>query len=274
MIARVAGTQLRYEAEGRGPAVLFLHAFPLGLFMWDAQAAALRADHTVVRFDCRGFGSSPPGDGLLTMERIADDGAALLDHLDVERAVVAGCSMGGYAALAFVRRHADRLRGLVLQDTRAAADGEDARKNRALLGEKVLSEGAGAAAEAFLPRLVGATTQRENPALVESLRARIQATSPRGIRDALAGLAARADSTPTLREIRVPTLVVCGEEDVLTPPAEARALQAAIPGSRLALVPGAGHLANLEQPEAFNAALRGFLARLPGRGASAPERLA
>ena len=116
---RANRTTLHFRDEGEGDILLFLHAFPLGLVMWDAQAAALRADHTVVRFDCRGFGASPPGDGLLTMERIADDAAALLDQLDIERAVVCGCSMGGYAAFAFARLHATRLRGLVLQDTRA-----------------------------------------------------------------------------------------------------------------------------------------------------------
>ena len=103
--AKIAGTELAYAASGKGPAVLFLHAFPLGLFMWEAQAVALEATHTVVRFDDRGFGDTPVGDGLLTMERIADDAAALLDHLGISQAVVAGCSMGGYATLAFARRH-------------------------------------------------------------------------------------------------------------------------------------------------------------------------
>lgn len=262
MKARIAGTDLHYETAGRGPAVLFLHAFPLNLGMWDAQAEALRSTHQVIRFDDRGFGASPPGDGLLTMERIADDAAALLDYLEVSKAVVCGCSMGGYAAFAFVRRHADRLRGLVLQDTRAGADGEEARRNRAVLAERVLKEGAAAAAEAFVPRLLGETTHKERPTLVARLQETILATSPRGIADALAGLAARADSVPTLREIRVPTLVVCGEEDVLTPVADAEALQRAIAGSRLAVIPKAGHLANLEQPVAFNEALRQFLTAL------------
>lgn len=259
MKARIAGAEIAYEVRGSGPVLVFLHAFPLGLFMWDAQAEALAAQHTVVRFDCRGFGASPPGDGLLTMERIADDAAALLDHLGLSRAVVAGCSMGGYAALAFARRHPDRLRGLVLQDTRAGADAEEARRARAELAERVLREGAAAAAEAFLPRLVGETTRRENPELVERLRAAILSTSPRGIADALAGLAARADSTPFLREIRVPTLVVCGAEDVITPPSEAESIQRAVPGARLEVVPRAGHLANLERPEAYEAVLRRFL---------------
>ena len=141
----VGGGELAYAVSGDGPALLLLHAFPLGLFMWDAQAEALAARHRVIRFDARGFGGSDSSQGPLTMERIADDAAALLDQLGVSRAVVGGCSMGGYAALAFVRRHPQRLAGLVLQDTRAGADSEEARAGRATLAAKVLAEGASAA---------------------------------------------------------------------------------------------------------------------------------
>jgi 3-oxoadipate enol-lactonase len=199
------------------------------------------------------------------MERIADDGAALLDHLGVGQAVVGGCSMGGYAVFAFVRRHPDRLKGLVLQDTRAGADNEEARKSRATLAEKVRREGAVAAADAFLPRLLGETTHKERPEVVARIRQRILATSPQGIADALAGLAARADSFPTLREVRVPSLVVCGAEDVLTPVAESEAIHKGVAGSRLEVIPRAGHLANLENPAAFDAALLSFLGRFVPR---------
>jgi pimeloyl-ACP methyl ester carboxylesterase len=257
--ARIGGAEIEYEARGRGPAVLFLHAFPLGLFMWDSQMAALEATHRVVRFDDRGFGGSPPHDGPLTMECIADDAAALLDHLGVDRAAVCGCSMGGYAAFAMVRRHAARIRALVLQDTRPGADSEEARRGRADVAEKVLREGARAAADAYLPKLVGETTRRERPDLLARLREAVLATPPRGIADALLGLGARADSQTTLAQIRVPTLVICGVEDVLTPPSEAEAMHRAIPGSRLELIPEAGHLANIENPEAFNRALVRFL---------------
>lgn len=260
MKAKIAGAEISYDVKGKGPAVLFLHAFPLGLFMWDAQAEALHEKHMIVRFDDRGFGGSSPGDALLTMERIADDAAALLDHLGISQAVVCGCSMGGYAAFAFARRHASRLRGLVLQDTRATADTAEARKGRGELAQKVLKEGAGAAADAFLPKLVGETTKKERPELVEKLKEAILKTSPRGIADALAGLAARADSTPLLREIRVPTLVVCGEEDTITPVADSEALQKAIAGAKLKLIPKAGHLSNMENPTAYNEALLSFLA--------------
>lgn len=261
MKAKLAGAEIQYDVRGSGPALLLLHAFPLGLFMWDAQAEAFESSHTVVRFDDRGFGGSPPGDALLTMERIADDAAALLDHVGLSQAIVGGCSMGGYAALAFARRHPTRLRGLVLQDTRATADSEEARGQRALLAEKVLKEGAAAAADAFLPRLLGETTKKEQPELVERIRQAILKTSRRGMADALAGLAARADSTPSLREISVPTLILCGEEDLLTPVSDSQAMQKAIAGATLAVIPKVGHLSNLEDPLAYNDALRSFLLR-------------
>src|SRR5258708_9593096 len=185
MKAKIAGADLEYEAKGRGRALLLLHAFPLNRTMWDAQVQALAASHQVIRFDCRGFGGSPPGDALLTMERIADDAAAVLDRLGISQAVVAGCSMGGYAALAFARRHPDRLRGLGLLATRAGADSEEGKKNRAALAERVRRQGAGAAADAFLPQLVGATTHKEDPEMVAPLRPISLGNPPRGVVDAL-----------------------------------------------------------------------------------------
>jgi 3-oxoadipate enol-lactonase len=262
MKASIAGTEMAYETRGSGPALLLLHAFPLGMAMWDAQMEPLARRFQVVRFDARGFGGTPPGQGLMTMERMADDAAALLDHLGLSRAVVCGLSMGGYAALAFVRRHAERLRGLVLCDTKAGADTDEARQGRATLAEKVLKEGAQAAADATLPKLLGGTSHAQRPEVVARVRAIITANPARGIADALHGLAARADSRPTLREIAVPTLVVCGEEDALTPPAESKALQEGIAGSRLEMIAQAGHLANLENPGAVNAVLEHFLTGL------------
>ena len=262
MRARIAGTELSYDVRGEGPALLFLHAFPLSLGMWDAQAAALAETCRVLRFDARGFGASAPTDGILTMERIADDAAALLDHLGISRAVVCGCSMGGYAAFALVRRHAERLRGLVLANTRAGADTPEARAKRSLLSEQVRARGVEAAVEAFLPGLLGRTTHAERPEVVTRVREAVLAAAPGAICAALAGLAARADSSDTLREVRVPALLLGGEEDTLTPPTEARALHAALSGSRLEVVPAAGHLAAIENPDAFNRALGEFLSTL------------
>ena len=263
MKAAIAGTQIEHEVTGAGPAVLFLHAFPLTSRMWDAQARALSGTHQVVRFDARGFGGTPPGDGLLTMERIADDAVALLDHLGLSKAVVCGLSMGGYAAFALVRRHPERVKALVLADTRTAPDSPEAKRSRAAQADTVRREGPAGIADGFLQKAVGDTTRKQRPEVAARVKEMILAASARGIVDALAGLAARADSGPTLREIKVPTLVVCGAEDALTPVADSEAIQRGVPGSTLEVIPGAGHLSALEDPAAFNAALGRFLATVP-----------
>lgn len=262
MKVKLAGSDLAYDVSGDGPTLCLLHAFPFHRGMWRPQVETLRRSWRVVTFDARGFGESPRGDGLLTMERIADDAVALLDHLAEDQAVFAGLSMGGYAAFALHRRHRDRVRALVLADTRAEADTDEGRAGRAALSERVRRDGAEPAVDAMLPLLLGSHTRSSNPELVETVRAMMLAAPAGGITDALAGLGVRADSTLTLREIRCPALVVVGEEDELTPMASAETIRQGIAGSRLAIIPKAGHLSNLENPEAFNAAVSGFLTSL------------
>ena len=256
----IGGAEIQYEDKGNGPAVLFLHAFPLSLGMWDDQDA-LASRYRIIRFDARGFGGSDVGDAILTMDRIADDAAVLIERLRLGPVILAGCSMGGYAALAFAQKHASLLRGLVLVDTRAGADSPEARKGRGDLAAKVMKEGPQAALDAFLPKVAGETTKESRADVMARLKDMMLATSPQGISDGLHGIAARPDSTPFLREISVPTLVVCGEEDVITPRAEAEALQRGIKGAELAMIPKAGHLPSMETPEAFNAVLQAFLSR-------------
>jgi len=254
---------IAYDDDGAGRTLLLFHAFPLSRTMWEEQTRALAGTCRLLRTDARGFGGSRPAVGGLTMDDIADDGARLLDHLGIATAIVGGCSMGGYAAFAFVRRHPGRLAGLYLQDTKALADTDEGRANRKALAERVLAEGAPAAADALLPRLVGETTHRERKDLLARLRASVLATPPSAIAAALEGLGAREDSRPTLASIRVPTLVLVGEEDVLTPPAEAEAMAAGIADSRLVRVPRAGHLASLEEPDSVNVALADFVTSIP-----------
>ena len=263
MKAILGGGELAYDVRGSGPTVLFLHAFPLGMSMWEPQVRGLHESHRVVRFDARGFGASPPGEGLLSMERVAEDALALLDHLGLAQATVCGLSMGGYAAFALYRRHPERVSALVLADTRAAADSDEAKKGRAELADRVRRQGAEAAAEVFLPKLLGETSRRERPELVTRVREMILANPARGIGDALGGLAARADATGLLREIRVPTLFVVGEEDAVSPPAEMEKMHQQVAGSSFVKLARAGHLSNLEEPEAFTASLREFLRSRP-----------
>ena len=256
----LGGFNVQYADKGNGPAVLFLHAFPLSLQMWDGQEA-LAPRYRIVRFDARGFGGSDVGDAMLTMARIADDAAVLIDRLRLGPVILVGCSMGGYAALSFAQKHPSLLRGLVLVDTRAGADSKDARKGRGDLAAKVMKEGAVAALDAFLPKVVGETTKASRADVIAKLRDTMLKTSPQGISDGLHGIATRQDSTPLLREITVPTLVVCGEEDVITPRAEAEILQRGIKGAELAMIPKAGHLPSMETPDEFNQVLKTFLAR-------------
>lgn len=257
------GGALEYEVRGDGPDLLLLHAFPFDLSMWDDVVAALAPHARCLRFSARGFGSSSPAGALLSMEGIAADAVALMDHLGVSRALVCGLSMGGYAALAMARAHAPRVTGLALCDTRAEADGAEARGNRAALAAAVRAQGIAPVVDAMLPRLLGATTQRERPAVVARARAAMERAAPAAVADALAGLAARADQTGFLREIRVPTLCLAGEEDVLTPPTDAQRMAEAIPGARLALLPGSGHLPCFEAPGALADRILELLATRP-----------
>jgi len=256
----IGGVDIQYADQGTGPPVLFLHAFPLSQHMWDGQEA-LAPRYRIVRFDARGFGGSEVGDAMLTMARIADDAAVLIDRLRLGPVVLVGCSMGGYAALSFAQKHASLLRGLVLVDTRAGADTKDARKGRGDLAAKVMKEGAQPVLDAFLPKVVGETTKAQRADVIAKVKDMMLKTSPQGISDGLHGIATRQDSTPLLREITVPTLVICGEEDVITPRAEAEILQRGIKGAELAMIPKSGHLPSMETPEAFNQVLGSFLSR-------------
>ena len=256
----VGGVEIQYADKGQGPAVLFLHGFPLSLGMWDAQET-LSDRYRIVRFDARGHGGSGVGDSALTMDRIAEDSAVLIEQLRLGPVILAGCSMGGYAAFAFAQKHPSLLRALILVDTKAGADSPEARKGRGELAAKVMKDGPQAALEAFLPKLVGETTKASRADVVVKIKDMILATPKQGISDALHGIAARQDSTPFLREIAVPTLVICGEEDVIAPRAEAEILQKGISGAELAMIPKSGHLPSMETPEEFNRVLAKFLSR-------------
>jgi 3-oxoadipate enol-lactonase len=258
MNERIDGIEMSWEERGDGVPVLFVHGFPHDHSLWDAQIAALAQRARCIAPDLRGFGRSevaPP----FSMDRWADDLAALLDARAVERAVVCGLSMGGYIAFAFWRRHPGRVRALVLADTRAGADDEAARAKRREMIALARAEGAGAVAERLMPGMIGKTTRERSPERVTAMRAMLERAPVEGIVGALEAMIARPDSTETLATIDVPTLVVVGDEDALTPPAEARAMQERIAGSRLEVIAGAGHASAFERPAAFSHVLGDFL---------------
>lgn len=254
---------IAYEERGQGPPMMLVHGFPTCAEVWQQQGAGLSSHYRVIMPDLRGFGGSDGLPGPTTMETFADDLAGLLDVLALDRVVLGGLSMGGYIALAFVRRHAARLCGLVLCDTRATPDTEEARANREVNAQLVEAKGASAIADKMIPNLLSASAPPQRQAYLRSL---IERNHPVGIASALRGMGLRSDSTDILPTISVPTLIVVGEDDILSPPAEMWTLQQAIPGSRLVEIAGAGHISNLDQPEAFNTTLEAFLHDVYGSG--------
>jgi pimeloyl-ACP methyl ester carboxylesterase len=252
---------LAHADVGQGLPVVLLHAFPLNRMMWEPQIAALFGECRCIVPDLRGFGDSPKS-GPYSMDQMADDVMALLDVLQIERAVFGGLSMGGYVVFNILRRYRRRVRALLLADTRAAADTPEGRKKRDDLIALARSEGAGAVGERQIIGLTGKDTREKQPELADRIRAVMAGESVDGIVGALEAMKARADSTDLLASIDVPTLVVVGDQDVITPPKEARAMHQQIRGSRLEIIPGAGHLSNMERPAAFNAALSDFVGSL------------
>jgi 3-oxoadipate enol-lactonase len=258
----VNGVNLAVEVRGQGPAVLFIHGYPLDHTIWEAQLAELEG-WTRIAPDLRGMGQSDAPDLGYSMATYADDLLAMLTTLGLERAVLCGLSMGGYVAFEILRRAPERVLGLVLMDTQAEPDTADGRKGRDAAMAQAREGGAEAVAEAMLPRMLSRAAPAQNPALVRRVRELMSRTPVAGMLGALAALKERPDSFPLLQSLTgIPTLVVVGDEDQLTPPERAQAMVEAIEGARLAEVPGAGHLTPMEQPETTNRVLGEFLAGL------------
>jgi 3-oxoadipate enol-lactonase len=257
--AKINGVELAYTDEGRGTPLLLIHAFPLNKSMWETQARAFKASYRVITIDLRGHGKSEAPLWRYTMEQFADDLCGLLDHLGVGKAVLGGLSMGGYALFAFYRKYPDRATALVLADTKAGVDTPEGKAGRYAMAQKLSKEGIGTVEEAMLPRLLSPGTLRTQSPIVEQVRQMIRSTPVSGIVGDLMAMTDREDALPLLPRITCPTLVVVGEQDQATPPAESRLIAESIPGAHLVIIPRAGHLANLEEPEAFNRALLRFL---------------
>ena len=234
--AALSTVELAYTDRGTGPPVLLVHGFPLDHTMWSSQIDALAERWRVIAPDLRGFGQSPLGNADpqagISMERYADDLAELLDALGIgEPVVLAGFSMGGYVAWQFIRKHAARLRGLIQCDTRAAADTEEAKAGRLKMAENVAEWGSARVAEMMGPKLLAPRTFERKPDVVAAVRQVVERTSPAAIAAAQRGMAARPDMTSFLPAIKVPTLIVVGAEDAISPPQEMKAMAAAIPNA-------------------------------------------
>lgn len=238
--------------------VVLLHAFPLNSTLWRPQIERAPTGWRFVAPDLPGFGASVLP-AARSMEAMAREVLNVLDEQGIDRAVIGGMSMGGYVTLALYRLAPERFAGMVLADTRATADNDQQKDARRRMIETVRDRGPVAVADEMMPKLLGETSHRERPAVVSTVRAMIEGNSRDAIGGAVEAMLNRPDSRPLLPTIAVPTLVVCGEEDQLTPPADSEALRDGIAGSRLVVIPKAGHLSSLEAPEEFSLALNAFL---------------
>ncbi|MBK6627931.1 MAG: alpha/beta fold hydrolase [Flavobacteriales bacterium] len=245
------------------PTLLLVHGFPQDATLWEGTAAALHERADVITPDLRGFGSDAREvPSVLSMDVLAEDLADLLDQRGVHRAVIGGLSMGGYVALAFAERWPQRVQALVLCNTRSTADTVEARQARLGTAETALTKGTAVIARGMMPKLLSRTTRRAQPGLAARVEAMMARQRPVAVAAAAMGMAARPDRTAVLQGLRVPVLIITGEEDDLMPLPTSQAMQEAATDARLRVIPGVGHLSNLERPDAFHRAVRDFLNEL------------
>ncbi len=261
---RISGVAMSYRELGEGPAdpLVLLHAFPLNGKMFEPQMGAFSGERRVIAPDYPGFGRSPRTPAQPDVRYYAGCVRNLLDRLELERVVLGGVSMGGYVAFECVRLFPEQISGLVLANTRPDPDSREARESRKEMARRVAEEGVGVLIGLQMERLLAPDTLRNDPGVVEAVKTMILESSPDGVVAALGAMRERPDSTDLLSDIKVPTLVVGGEQDAISSPEVMGAMAEKILGSRHATIPSAGHLSNLESPEAFNAALAGFLTDL------------
>lgn len=258
-LIRLNNIQMAYTDTGIGRPLVLIHGYPFNRSLWDEQVAALSNSYRVIVPDLRGFGESDSSAGPSTMNKMAQDVALLLDHLQISQAVIGGLSMGGYVVLAFYKQFPSRVRAMLLADTRAQEDTEEGKQTRAQQAEKALSEGMAGLADAMLPKLLTPETVSKRPEVVKRVRDMMLKTKPDGAAAALLGMAEREDLTLFISQITVPTLIIVGSEDPITPVADSEAMHRAIEGSRLVVLDKASHVSNIEQAEQFNKVLERFL---------------
>ena len=258
MQAKINGMTLAFNDQGTGLPIVFLHAFPLNRTMWAEQEDLLSSQFRIITIDLRGHGESDAPLWRYTLDQAADDVIGLLDHLSIRQAVFVGLSMGGYILFALYRKYADRVMGLVLADTRAQADTAEGKEARFQMAQTAYKMGPSAIADIMIPKLLSPATVQTKPELVRRVRWMIEGNQISGIAGDLMAMAERPDSVPLLKQITCPVQIIVGERDLPTPPADAKLIADRIPSARLAIIPEAAHLSNMEQPGPFNETVRSF----------------
>jgi 3-oxoadipate enol-lactonase len=263
MKAHINGISLSYGDTGSGTVVVLLHGFPLSRDMWKPQEKALtKAGFRLITPDLRGFGESEVPEGPYSMALFSDDVIALLDHLEIDRAVIGGMSMGGYILLDLLERYPERVIAACFITTRSTSDSEAAKAGRLALLEKTKRDGTRTVAQLSTATLLAGETLKRNPELVNTVYRWMTSVDIRGIEGALHALLDRKDYSSLLVNFDLPSLVIGADQDNAVQPEELRILSKGLPNSELCVIPQAGHMANLEQPEAFNECLLRFLRRV------------
>jgi 3-oxoadipate enol-lactonase len=239
--------------------IIFIHGFPFSHLMWEPQLSALPGSVHAIAYDIRGHGSSSVGDGQYTIDLFVDDLIALIDRLDMEKAVLCGLSMGGYIALRTIERYAERVAGLILCDTKSEPDSNDAKINRASSIRSIKANGVNVFAEEFVKNIFWERTFDKNPGIVTFIKQIISANPLLGICGTQIALAARTDTSSVLSAIRIPTCIIVGEHDKLIPSSSVQAMHKSITGSELHILSNAAHMTNLENTKDFNNVLFNFL---------------
>ena len=269
MKAEINGFDMAWDDVGSGPPVVLIHGFPLCRRMWEPQVGVLTAaGYRTVACDLRGFGDSEASGSGVSMDLLADDVAALLDHMEIERAVIGGMSMGGYVLLNLLNRHPQRASAALFMVTRAAADDEPGKMRRTALAGEVAAGRPEAVTEAFEAILFAEDVSSTRPDLVARVGAWMASTAPEALAGGLLAMRDRKDYVDLLGNFNVPSLVIGAERDRAVPLEHSRILQQGLPSARLCVVPGAGHMANLEQSEAFNRCVLEFLQGLGAAGSA------
>lgn len=255
---------LAYERIGSGIPLLFIHGYPLSRKIWNPQMDALSDIASIIAVDLRGHGESYPFEGEYRMDLLAEDCHRLLSDLQIKLPiVVCGLSMGGYTTLALFRKYPDLFKGIILTSTRPGPDSPEGKANRDAGIKNVREHGVAFIVDNTLPKLVSPVTFASNQPLVNTIHDIMMETSANGVVGALQGMRDRPDSTPLLSQVECPSLIIHGADDQQIPVAEAETMHQHLPGSRLVIIPEAGHLPNMEQPDVFNQAVREFLIALP-----------
>jgi pimeloyl-ACP methyl ester carboxylesterase len=259
----VNGVKLSYDDVGEGSVpVIFLHGFPFDKTMWHSQVESLKSSHRVIAYDIRGFGKSRDHGTSLSIDQFSEDLIRFMDLLNIDKAVVCGLSMGGYVAMNAQKRAPGRFEALILCDTQCVADTAEGKKKRYQSIDEINAEGVKNFAEGFIQKVFCKESHSSKKDVVNQLKEVIYSTSPRMITQGLKALAERRETCSTLCKVDVPTLIICGKEDEMTPVIQSEYMKQNIDGSMLQVIENAGHVSNLEQPEAFNKHISDFLAML------------